>query len=119
MPEQISQESNCVDYIEFGVSDIVRAKAFYGGVFGWTFTDYGEAYCEFTDDRFKGGFDLASKPGRGGALVVLYHEDLEETVNKVLAAGGAITKDIFQFPGGERFQFTDTEGNELAVWRTR
>ena len=32
------------------------------------------------------------------------------------AAGGTIVKDIFSFPGGRRFQFTDPDGYELAVW---
>lgn len=30
-----------IDYIEFNVADIAASKAFYGGAFGWTFTDYG------------------------------------------------------------------------------
>jgi predicted enzyme related to lactoylglutathione lyase len=35
---------------------------------------------------------------------------------KVQAAGGAIVKEIFSFPGGRRFHFTDPNGNELAIW---
>jgi predicted enzyme related to lactoylglutathione lyase len=35
---------------------------------------------------------------------------------KIQAAGGAIVKEIFSFPGGRRFHFTDPAGNELAVW---
>ena len=41
-----------IDNIEFNVHDIARSKAFYGAVFGWTFTDYGPAYTEFS---FPGG----------------------------------------------------------------
>ena len=29
---------------------------------------------------------------------------------------GKITQDIFSFPGGRRFHFTEPSGNELAVW---
>ncbi|MEM9279380.1 MAG: VOC family protein, partial [Pseudomonadota bacterium] len=57
MPELNTQENDCIDYIELNVADIERAKQFYGGVFGWTFTDYGETYCEFSDGRMKGGFN--------------------------------------------------------------
>jgi len=117
VPEQIKQENDCIDYIELNVTDIERAKAFYGGAFGWSFTDYGEDYCEFTDGRMKGGFSAADAVMLGGPMIVLYHTDLENAENKVMAAGGTITKEIFQFPGGERFQFTDPEGYELAVWR--
>jgi hypothetical protein len=27
-----------------------------GNAFGWTFTDYGQGECEFTDGRLTGGF---------------------------------------------------------------
>lgn len=36
-----------IDNIEFNVGDIGRSKAFYGSVFGWTFTDYGEPIRNF------------------------------------------------------------------------
>jgi predicted enzyme related to lactoylglutathione lyase len=35
---------------------------------------------------------------------------------KVAASGGTIVKEIFSFPGGRRFHFTDPSGNELAIW---
>ncbi|MEM8650553.1 MAG: VOC family protein [Pseudomonadota bacterium] len=117
MPGLIQQEDNCLDYVEFVVSDIEKSKEFYGGVFGWTFTDYSPDYCEFSDGRMKGGFTTQGKVQPGGALVVIYHNDPESILNKILAAGGLITVELFQFPGGERFQFTDLDGYELAVWR--
>jgi len=45
-----------IDNIEFNVSDISRSKAFFGAVFGWTFTDYGPTYSEFSDGQLTGGF---------------------------------------------------------------
>jgi predicted enzyme related to lactoylglutathione lyase len=47
---------------------------------------------------------------------VLYAHDLEAMAAKVEAAGGAILKPIYSFPGGRRFHFRDPSGNELAVW---
>lgn len=105
-----------IDYIEFNVSSIQQSKDFYGKAFGWTFTDYGSDYCEFTDGRMKGGFNATLPPNPGGPLVVLYGDDLEGLMKAVEAAGGKITKPIFNFPGGRRFQFTDPGGYELAVW---
>ncbi len=37
----------------------------------------------------------------------------------VRAAGGTITKDIYEFPGGRRFELTDPAGNALGVWCER
>ncbi len=105
-----------IDYIEFPASDVAKTKAFYEKVFGWKFTDYGPDYTSFEDGRIGGGFTKETKPIRGGALVVLYGADLVSLEGKVREAGGTIVKEIFPFPGGRRFQFTDPSGNELAVW---
>jgi predicted enzyme related to lactoylglutathione lyase len=105
-----------INYIEFNVVDIERAKAFYGAVFGWTFTDYGPGYCAFFDGEMNGGFQAGSKVRPGGPLVVLYGSDLAEIQKRIETAGGKIVKETFAFPGGRRFHFTDPDGHELAVW---
>jgi predicted enzyme related to lactoylglutathione lyase len=96
-----------IDNIEFAVSDIARARNFYGRVFGWTFTDYGPAYCEFTDGRLTGGF-AKGEPKPGGPL--------EAAQRRLEDAGARIVKPTFSFPGGRRFHFLDPDGYELAVW---
>lgn len=105
-----------IDYIELTVSDIPRARDFYGKAFGWTFTDYGPAYCEFGDGRLTGGFAKGDPVTPGGPLVILFADDLDETQRRVEAAGARIAKPIFSFPGGRRFHFLDPDGYELAVW---
>ncbi len=107
-----------IDYIEFAVADTARSKAFYGSAFGWTFTDFGPGYTEFSDGRLTGGFNaLEGGPtGGGGPLVVLYGDDLEGVRRRIEAAGGRIVKPAYPLPGGRRFHFTDPDGHELAVW---
>jgi predicted enzyme related to lactoylglutathione lyase len=51
--------------------------------------------------------------------VILKSDDLESTKADVEKAGGKIVKDIYSFPGGRRFHFTDPSGNELAVWSSK
>jgi predicted enzyme related to lactoylglutathione lyase len=104
-----------VQYIEFLTNEIQKAKTFYTNAFGWTFTDYGPEYTAFEGDYVDGGFTLG-KPVNGTILIVLYSENIEITKDKVVKAGGKIAKDIFSFPGGRRFHFTDPDGYELAVW---
>jgi len=111
------QEHNFqMDYIEFPASNIEATKRFYNSVFGWTFTDYGPNYTSFHDGRMAGGFTMSAKPVKGGPLVVLYAKALEDTRQKVVAVGGKIVVETFEFPGGRRFHFADPNGNELAVW---
>lgn len=105
-----------IDYIEINVRDIARSKAFYGGAFGWKFTDYGPEYCAFSDGRLDGGFATSDPPRPGGLLVILYADNLEDMQRRVEGAGGEIVKAIFTFPGGRRFHFVDPDGYELAVW---
>ena len=108
-----------VDYVEWPARDFDAVQVFYEQVFGWTFTDYGPDYRAFTDGRLEGGFYKAEQQSStisGAALVVIYALDLEQAREAVVAAGGTLVKDIFSFPGGRRFQFTDPNGNELAVW---
>jgi predicted enzyme related to lactoylglutathione lyase len=114
-----SAKDKRIDYIELNVSDLARSKAFYGGAFGWQFTDYGPGYCAFSDGRLDGGFTTAEPPRPGGPLVIMYADDLAAMQEKVRSVGGVIVKPIFDFPGGKRFQFTDPDGYELAVWSER
>lgn len=113
------KQDSRIDYVELPAEDFTKAKAFYGDVFGWTFEDYGDRYCAFSDGSMNGGFyhsPLRSDSGQGAALVVLYSGDLEVALERVIAAGGEICKPIFSFPGGRRFHFLYPNRNELAVW---
>jgi len=105
-----------VDYVELSVTDMEAAKAFYTAVFGWKTQDWGPDYASFEDGRLAGGFRLEEEASRGGPLVIIYATDLEAVAASVRANGGTIVKEIFSFPGGRRFHFTDPAGNELAVW---
>ena len=105
-----------IDNIEFNVADIARSKMFYGEGFGWSFTDYGPTYCEFTDGRLTGGLTTGGPVKPGGPLVILYADDLAETQARLERLGAVIVKPVFSFPGGRRFHFRDPDGYELAVW---
>lgn len=107
---------NHINYIEFKAKDIESIKAFYSKSFNWSFTDYGPTYTSFSDSGIQGGFDQSDDEIANGALIVLYHHDLEWIKSKIIESGGKISKDIFSFPGGNRLHFVDPSGNELAVW---
>jgi predicted enzyme related to lactoylglutathione lyase len=114
-----AEQDRRVDYIEFLSTDIAETKRFYNGVFGWEFTDYGPDYTSFSDGRLAGGFSAATEVRAGGPLVVLYSTNLEQIEAVISENGGKIVREIFEFPGGRRFHFTDPSGNELAVWSDR
>ncbi len=109
-------KNNYISYIEFKAKDLEEIKKFYHRSFDWFFTDYGPDYTSFSESGIAGGFEKSEAPIVNGALIVLYHNNLMEVKNKIIEAGGKISKDIFPFPGGKRFHFLDPAGNELAVW---
>lgn len=108
-----------INYVEYPSRDLGATKRFFEQAFGWMFTDYGSDYAAFDNQGLDGGFytaDVAASTESGSALVVLYSDDLEATLSKVVAAGGSVIKPTFAFPGGRRFHFREPGGNELAVW---
>ncbi len=108
--------NNHINYIEFKTNNIERCEEFYSKTFHWSFTDYGPTYTSFAESGVHGGFEKSDSEIVNGALVVLYHQNLDEIKSEILKHGGKIILDIFTFPGGKRFHFKDPSGNELAVW---
>lgn len=107
-----------INYVEFHSTDLIATKAFFTAAFGWAFTDYGPDYTDFKGEGLDGGFfksDTVLIAANGAPLLVFYSDDLEKTQAEVSEAGG-VTREIFDFPGGRRFHFTEPGGNELAVW---
>ena len=117
MAEEDTHTHHAIDYIELTVTDMDAAKAFYAAAFGWSLVDYGPAYAGIqVGGREVGGLRHDAEVRPGGPLVILYSDDLEQTVEAVTQAGGTIAEPIYPFPGGRRFHFADPAGNELAVW---
>lgn len=113
---EAKRQDKHIDYVELPSIDIAATKAFYGSVFGWTFIDYGPEYIAIQNAGLDGGFRKADSVTAGGPLVIMFSSDLEGARDSVAAAGGEIVEDIFDFPGGRRFEFLDPSGNHLAVW---
>ena len=107
-----------LDYIEFPSSDRGATSAFFKSAFGWGAVSYGPVYDGIEGAGIDGGVD-ASADRVAATMAVVQTEDLDAAESRVLAAGGAITRPQFDFPGGRRFHFREPGGNELAVYVSR
>jgi hypothetical protein len=108
---------NQIDYIEIPVTDLLRAREFFGAMFGWEFQEWGDDYASFSDGRLNGGLRRATEPAAAtGVLLVFYSADLERDVARVKELGATISQETFAFPGGRRFHFIDPVGTEYAMW---
>lgn len=116
----MTEHHHKIHYIELPALNLKDMKAFYGTVFGWTFTDYGPSYCAFHGAGIEGGFDAdlsLIQPQPAGVFVILYSDDLEATEGLIVDSGGEISTVAYDFPGGRRFHFKDPSGNELGIWK--
>ncbi len=113
------KEHEKINYVEFPATDIKQTKTFFQEVFNWSFVDYGPDYSAFSDQGIDGGFfksELSSFTDSGSALLVFFSNVLSSTQTKIEQHGGTIIKEVYSFPGGYRFHFTEPSGNEFAVW---
>ena len=107
-----------LNYVELPVGDVPALKAFYSGVFGWRFADFGPDYAATTTGDVDVGLNGDAAQATAQLLPVIAVDDLEATLAAVTTAGGIVTVPIFTFPGGRRFHFRDPQGHELAAWVT-
>jgi uncharacterized protein len=114
-----SERDNRFDFIEFpaeNIEGLVQTKNFYQKIFGWSYKDWGDDYSDTQCSGVGSGINADPSHRPHHPLVVIYTVDLESVREKVVGSNGVITREIFSFPGGRRFHFTDPAGNELAVW---
>lgn len=106
-----------ISYIEMPVGNVAAVRDFYAAAFGWTFADFGPDYASTVTGDVDLGLNGTDDYVISGILpIVEVKADLEGAFDKVVAAGGTITKPIFAFPGGRRFHFRDPHGHELGVF---
>jgi len=107
------QQKIGINYVEFASPELKKTQAFFAKAFGWEFINYGDQYRGVQGAGIGAGIERADLRA---PLVVLEADDLEAMLGVVKDAGAEITQEIFEFPGGRRFQFKEPGGNEIAVW---
>jgi predicted enzyme related to lactoylglutathione lyase len=113
--------AHVIDYVELAVDDLEQAKTFYAKALGWEFNDYGPDYAGIKDptrrDNEFGGLNPHPASSRGDGVVALARtDDADASLASVLAAGGRITVELNEYPGGRRFMFADPWGNILGIY---
>ncbi len=105
-----------LDYVELPAHCVADQKRFYSEVFGWQFTSYGEEYAAHEDSPCQFALNGTGEHDADVALPVIRVTDISDAYRSVVKAGGTITLEIFDFPGGRRFHFSDPEGQPMAVY---
>lgn len=106
-----------IDMVELPSLAAQASGAFFEQAFGWAVTPYGPDYVDLQGGGISLGFQSDADERPNAPLVVIRADDLDEARAAIEAAGGVITVEPFEFPGGRRFHFREPGGSELAVWR--
>jgi predicted enzyme related to lactoylglutathione lyase len=115
-----------MNYIELPATDLAATKTFYAAAFGWDWIDYGPGYASHGADGLEvalnGDGTVAPPHGAGeqngiGPFVLFSTEDLAGSVDDIVAAGGVLLTEPYDYPGGRRVHFVDPSGNVLGVYQ--
>jgi predicted enzyme related to lactoylglutathione lyase len=107
-----------LDYLELPTASTAKSRDFFGKAFGWSFVDFGGSYTEVHDAGLLWGLNADTADHSTAPIPVIRAADIAAAEKAVLAAGGVITRKIYDFPGGKRFFFREPGGSECAVYMT-
>lgn len=114
-----------VVWFEIPVSDVERAKSFYGELFNWRFGPFDEfqkGYCVIDTDQedLSGGFVAKSSKEIPMSSPIIYFSvmDIPAALSKAERMGAKVvkTKTIITEQAGYFAQLTDLDGNLFAIW---
>jgi predicted enzyme related to lactoylglutathione lyase len=102
-------------WIDLRQPDPEAARAFYGGLFGWSFSD--ETYSIAS---LEGRAVAAVAPGEGpGWNMYMATEDIEASAAKIQAAGGQAVGGVEDVEVGRLAGFKDALGASFLLWESR
>ncbi len=128
MPERDGYIPGVPCWVDTSQPDPEAAVAFYSGLFGWEFEDVmpPESEGKYFIARLRGG-DVAAVGSipEGAPPMAMWNayicvESADESVSKVLDAGGRTLREPFDVPGAGRMAvFIDPEGAAFCVWQAK
>ena len=108
-------------HLEIPAGDTERARAFWGGLFGWEFQAFEGSpteYHMFRVSESQGGAIYAADGDKRGPRAYFDVDDIAAAVAKVKELGGEAS-DAMPVPSMGWFATcTDVEGNDFGLWQT-
>ena len=107
-----------VIHAEIRSADPDATRAFFGELFGWTYSDGAFPGYTFVDTGVEGAIPTAISPLQGGTDSVLFFigvEDVEATLKRAEELGGKIIQPTQTVPGVSFGVFADAQGHVVGV----
>jgi predicted enzyme related to lactoylglutathione lyase len=111
-------------HLELNTTDLKKAQAFYGGMFGWQFQDndmgeYG-IYSTFTTDNGPRGGITSMKDAPGGWLAYVGVDDIKAATAKAKSLGAQVFVDSQEIPNvGWMSIMNDPTGSRIALFQPK
>jgi len=109
-----------INHVQWSVTDMERAKAFYGGLFGWSFETWGDNYTTFKPpEGLEGGLMKVDqvKPGQS-PYIYIEVEELEPYLERARELGGGVDVPKTEIPQiGWFAHLTDPDGNIVGLFQ--
>jgi len=110
-----------IAHVEIPSTDLEASKVFYQKVFDWDLKDFGNGYSLFNSHKgITIGLRKVKKVNSGDTTIFHVHiKNIEETLDKVVAAGGKIFREKTVIPVyGWYALLKDNEGNILGLFQS-
>lgn len=106
-----------VDYFEIPVATTGKSSAFFEEAFGWTHADFGPNYVELREAGMLGGVNSDAADRSIAPLIGIRTDDIAAAERAIIASGGAISRAVYEYPGGKRLFFREPGGTEMLVYQ--
>lgn len=111
-------------HLELNASDLNKAKAFYGEMFGWQFQDNDMGplgiYTTFKPDKEPGGGMYSAKDMPQGWLPYIGVEDIKSATAKAKSLGAQVFIDSQEIPNiGWMTIMNDSTGSRIALFQPK
>jgi predicted enzyme related to lactoylglutathione lyase len=107
-----------VIHAEIRSADPDATRAFFGELFGWTYSDGAFPGYTFVDTGAEGAIPTAISPLQGGSDAVLFFvavQDVDATLKRAEELGGKIIQPAQTVPGVSFGVFADAQGHVVGV----
>ncbi len=107
-------------YIEMAATDVDRSAAFYKTIFGWNIRKRGDGAIAFDDGvgEVSGTWVKGRTPATSpGLLVYIMVDDMEKTIEAVIANGGTIVQPVGMDAPEITARFSDPAGNIIGLYQ--
>ena len=109
--------ANQVDYFEIGTPDPEASRAFYGGLFGWTFGEPSPQAYSMVNGNAGGLWDTSATEMGKWAVFYVHVDDVAASLAKAHELGATVVVPMVDNGAITFAHLVDPTGNRFAIWR--